>query len=417
MSRFLSTLLNLCLILGLGSVVLLGETLESSPQVALHQPLGARDLERARQLLQADDPGHLTSGADASLALSETDANLAFNYLFKKRFGASARVDLEPRSLQGEITVPLPPNAIDSYLNITLEVQESRGQPRLTGLRLGRLDLPLELDYRMLGDLLSRLFTGEELPLIRAGFRRVHFHEDRMLLVYRWTPELIAGAGDLVLGADGHRIVGIYYRELANALGARPDTLIKLLKPVFRLAGERSIDSDPVVENRAALIALGLYAIDRDAVHLLPEVRTADFPDLPPVTLRQREDLARHYLVSAAISASSDGDLSDIIGVYKEWRDSRSGSGFSFADLAADRAGTRLGQLATATPDVALLIQEIFSEGVSDSDLLPPVTDLPEHISEDAFNQSYGGIGSRRYENMRATIDRQLDALPLYTLH
>ena len=33
----------------------------------------------------------------------------------------------------------------------------------------------------------------------------------------------------------------------------------------------------------------------------------------------------------------------DAIGVYKEVRDSRGGSGFSFNDMAANRAGTRFG--------------------------------------------------------------------------
>ena len=45
--------------------------------------------------------------------------------------------------------------------------------------------------------------------------------------------------------------------------------------------------------------------------------------------------------------------LSDVIGLYKEIEDSRGGSGFSFNDIAADRAGTRFGEKAVASEDSA----------------------------------------------------------------
>jgi hypothetical protein len=39
-----------------------------------------------------------------------------------------------------------------------------------------------------------------------------------------------------------------------------------------------------------------------------------------------------------------------MIGLFKEMTDARSGSGFSFNDMAANRAGTRLGALAVGDP-------------------------------------------------------------------
>lgn len=413
MSRFFSTLFTALLVVALGLVVLLTGAFEAQPLVAAPRTLDSMDSERVRHLVRPDS---LSTGTDASLTLSEVEANLVINYLMMKRLGGGAKIDLAPKSLSGEFTLPLPLNPIGEYLNIALQLQEEGGQPRLTHLQMGRLELPVDLDVRMLSGLVSRLITREELPLIQASFRQVQFQDDSMVLVYRWDPELIANAGDLVLDADERRTVGVYYKELVDAVSTRPKTLANLLRPMFLLARTHSAEGDPVIENRALLIALGLYAVRGDIGLILPQARTARATNLPWVTLQKRVDLARHYLVSAAVTASSDSNLSDIIGVYKEWTDSRGGSGFSFVDLAADRAGTRLGQLATASPALARQVQDRLAEGVSDGDLLPPVADLPENMSEETLNKSFGGIGARRYENMTATIERRLDALPLYRI-
>jgi hypothetical protein len=416
MSRFFSTLFTACLVVGMGLVVLLTGALEPRPLVAASRSLSSADGEHARHLVQQNNSGRSQTGTDVTLMLSEADVNLVINYLLEKRFGGSAQIDLVPNALLGDLTVPLPLNPIGAYLNIALQLQEHAGQPRLTRLTMGRLELPVHLDVHLIGKLSTRLFSREELPLIYARIRQIQFQDDTMVLVYRWDPELITRVGDLVLDADERRIVGLYYQELVSIVRTRPDTLANLLQSMFLLARERAARSNPETENRAALIALGLYAVRRDIGPILPQAQTVGGASLPWVTLQKRVDLARHYLVSAAVTASSDSSLSDIIGVYKEWSDSREASGFSFADLAANRAGTRLGQLATASSALARQVQDRLAAGVSDGDLLPPVEDLPEDMSEEALDQSFGGIGSPRYENMVATIERRLNALPLYRM-
>lgn len=56
--------------------------------------------------------------------------------------------------------------------------------------------------------------------------------------------------------------------------------------------------------------------------------------------LMGEQTFAMHFISSAAIAAYTDTVLSDAIGLYKELEDARSGSGFSFNDIAANRAGT-----------------------------------------------------------------------------
>jgi hypothetical protein len=94
--------------------------------------------------------------------------------------------------------------------------------------------------------------------------------------------------------------------------------------------------------------------------------------------------------------------------------DSRGGSGFSFNDIAADRAGTRFGELATSSEVAAKTLQRRVAKGIVDADLLPKVSDLPEFMPEPEFKRRYGGIGAPAYNAMMRDIEQRLSALPLY---
>jgi hypothetical protein len=75
--------------------------------------------------------------------------------------------------------------------------------------------------------------------------------------------------------------------------------------------------------------------------------------------------------------------LADAVGPWKELADARSGgSGFSFNDFAADRAGTRFGVLAVRDP---ARLQARLAAGLTDADLMPQVSDLPEYLPQSEF--------------------------------
>jgi hypothetical protein len=187
--------------------------------------------------------------------------------------------------------------------------------------------------------------------------------------------------------------------------------MAQLLQPLFELARKRSAgDADAVGENRAALTVLALFANGRHLSKVIPAAR--DWPRARPVRLllAGRQDFPLHFLVSAALATESTSPLSKAIGVYKEVKDARSGSGFSFSDMAANRAGTRFGEKLLQDPAA---MQERLARGVSDDDLVPPAQDLPEYLGEAEFLRRFGGVGAPAYEALVAEIDRRIAALPL----
>jgi hypothetical protein len=98
--------------------------------------------------------------------------------------------------------------------------------------------------------------------------------------------------------------------------------------------------------------------------------------------------------------------------LFKEVDDSRGGSGFSFNDLAADRAGVRLGEKATDSAASAKKLQQSLGRpGLSEADFMPSVEGLPEFMPEPEFKARFGGIGAPAYNNMMQEIERRVGAL------
>jgi uncharacterized protein YfiM (DUF2279 family) len=102
------------------------------------------------------------------------------------------------------------------------------------------------------------------------------------------------------------------------------------------------------------------------------------------LTLQGRHDLAQHFAISAALAAWAGEPLANTIGLDKEVDDARGGSGFSFADLAADRAGTRFGELAVQPARLA-------APSPAGSERPAAATDgLPEPMQTDEFRRRFG---------------------------
>jgi uncharacterized protein YfiM (DUF2279 family) len=181
------------------------------------------------------------------------------------------------------------------------------------------------------------------------------------------------------------------------------------------LAGAPAPDADPVAANRALLLVLGAHAAGRDLELLVPELARAGAPPPVPVTAHGRVDLAQHFLISAAIAALGTPELADAIGLEKEIRDATRGSGFSFTDLAADRAGTRFGEWITASRAQARQARSRLRTGkLATADVLPRVEGLPEFLSAREFERRYGAVGSAAYQAEARRIEARLDALAWY---
>lgn len=190
--------------------------------------------------------------------------------------------------------------------------------------------------------------------------------------------------------------------------------LLRLALPPPDTAGVRERVAD---EHRAFLLVVAFYVNGWRLSALVPEARAWTPAPGRRISLGGRQDLAQHFSVSAAITAAAGSPLADAAGLYKELRDARGGSGFSFDDLAADRAGKTFGHLATESPDSARRFRARLAAGISDAAIMPSIAGLASGLPEADFKRRYGGVGARPYNAVVAEIDQRIAALEFYQLH
>jgi hypothetical protein len=211
--------------------------------------------------------------------------------------------------------------------------------------------------------------------------------------------------------------VSAYLEHLVDSCDQLPrgdERCLGILREAFSLARRRSEAGGPAVqENRAALAAVGIL-LGEERVRLLAGFNPQHtIPRLPGryasgATLRDRNDLCRHFVVSAALTALAGPWLGAVAGLAKEQRDAEGGSGFSFADLAADRAGVQFARRATGSAETARAFQRLMAKPLETADLMPGIEGLRERLSAQEFQAEYGGPGDARYRAALEEIDRRL---------
>ena len=97
-------------------------------------------------------------------------------------------------------------------------------------------------------------------------------------------------------------------------------------------------------------------------------------------------------------------------GRKKEILDSRSGNGFSFADICADMSGVLF---ATHVREENITLAEV-AQGFAVENFVPSLNDLPDDISWDTFQKQYGEGASENFQRQRSEIFHRILALPPY---
>ncbi len=388
---------------------------DDTPLLPPGKAVSVADVERAKRLADRHDPRKQKGAGPRQVALSQADLDALLSQAAKALGQGSARIVLIGGGASLQMSTLIARSPFGPWLNIDAQLRESSSLPKFEALHIGRLPVPAWLADWALERAVTRVGAGEPGRLASEIVQQVRFAPGALHVAYQWREGLGSELGALLVApADAQRLHA-YAQRLSDVVAKTPAaqgvSLSRLLPPLLALARERSAAGDAARENRAALIVLTFFANGRNLALLTPAARNWPAPAPRTVTLAGRDDFPKHFLISATIAAESGGALADAVGLFKEVDDSRGGSGFSFNDIGADRAGTRLGELAVQSP---AKLQDALARGAKEADFMPDVRDLPEFMPEAEFKRRFGGIGASAYQKVMNDIEARIAALPLH---
>ncbi|MBI1396830.1 MAG: hypothetical protein GC151_12675 [Betaproteobacteria bacterium] len=390
--------------------------LDRSPRLERTVVLTPEHVARAKAVLTGSYRSTTRHGDLGTITIRPDDADLAANYLVNRFAHGSASVTLEGGAAHVVATVPLRFGSFVRYLNVDAYAMERPGLPAIGALRVGQLPIPDSLARYAERRALQWLDSNPDYRVGLDAVRRVRFFRWGLVTVYEWQPGLSARVRASAFDAAERARLHAYQDALAGIVAEMPArvSVADLLPRLFTRVRARSTPDTAVAENRSALLVATMYVIRKPMYVLVPEART--WYRAPPrlVTLSGRDDFPKHFLVSATLAAYAGTVVSDAVGLYKELEDARRGSGFSFNDIAADRAGTRFGEYAVRPGGASAAFQVRVSAGLHESAIMPDASDLPEFMPETEFRRRYGGVGAPAYRRMMAEIERRVDALSFY---
>lgn len=376
-----------------------------------------------------------TSMQRSSLRLTQNEINgiIALGMRGIKRL--KGRVNVTPFGIKGAFTFKLPNNPFGHYVNLAGTIIPSQSGLIISNLSIGDIELPGDLAVLIAEIVMNRLLSGKATGTrLVKSIESITVYKSRVTLVYHVIPNLrqivddTKGRAkdirdDLALLGDPTTIK-LYYLKLCDfhknvtRAGEGKISLGLYLNTAFSFAEKRSlIGEGPANENKAGLLALAIFlgstnfnsvvgAIDK-------ETQQRCQPYGRKIVLANRTDLRLHFIYSAALKVISDSGMSFAIGEFKEMLDSQEGgSGFSFADLAADRSGIRFAELALDSFG-ALQVQRMSAEFKQEQVFFPSISALQEGIPQKLFEQR-GGIEGDDYKKILALINDRIEKLPLY---
>ncbi len=361
-------------------LILIVLVLDLSPATPASPPPSAADAQAGQALLHQAESEHNRNALYEWPSLHSA-TRLAAQFSGQSRLAIDASA-AEQHYLAIQASRSL---GLHLWLNARLTVSEGKGVPPLA-LTLGSVTLPADLSRWIIGRALERAQrTYPGLPPLEQIIRDVQI-----------TPQGVRAKLNVPVttllaqqGAAHVRARTLACQAMAALPGSKPIALEQLLNTVF--AGAPT-DAET---NSQLLAQLALIASPAEAARFFPAAGA-----VPPecgladrtLTLQGREDLARHWLMSASLTARFGAQLSNALGFWKELSDSApKGSGFSFVDLAADCSGMMWGARLVTNETAASAANAL--EIISANTLLPPeALTLDEGLPEAEFAKRYGSI-------------------------
>lgn len=422
------TCLVLIFLIPAGLVIMV---VDPSPHVRDTVQIDQTHIQRARQLLEplkSDTPGRRQL---KSLAVTETELNLLVGYGLAELIDTrpvAAKVHLLPETAVIYATIQIPDLILGKWINLAMATRPRPDSLNIEQVQVGHLRVPPFIVQWAAPHIHAKLMEmpryARAISLARE-IQTVNIDNGHLFLQFQWDPLMLADLTDearrqMFSSAHQKRLID-YHNFLvtqASKLTMENPPLTSMLKPLFKRAMENTaLSQDPVAENTAVLQVLAAYVLNQDLSDFLaPENRNRLSSSRPDIVflLHGRQDLAQHFLSSAAITISASGNLARSMGLAKEMEDAKTGSGYSFVDITANESGIRFAEFAVSGPVQARLLQQRMQTVSHETQFMPDVDELPENMSADVFRSWFDTPHSPAFDRLMRRIEARIKACQIY---
>jgi hypothetical protein len=428
-ARFALQIVGTCVVLGAVAAVVGALAIDAEPRTTASAPITSAEKRRLFELLRSNDPRDVPDGETRTLHLSVADLDRLSAWASAATGRGHGKFHIEgPDTASAEASIRLPwPRG--RWLNVAtrvhVKVEADRFDLVIRALRVGGITLPERWLAVLTPMLVAELRNDPRIDGTLATLHHLRIDADGVTATWGRLDLPTGSLAALVWGtnaADVRAHVGAYIGALVEAVARAPagdGRFVVAHETAFALARERSRGRSAVEENRAAIVALGIVLGHERISGVVGDPLDARYAEAlsalrRTTTVRSRKDWVRHFTVSAALVALSWNASSDAAGIFKEERDAGGGSGFSFGDLLADRAGTTFADVATRDESSAAALQERLAGGIEVEDLFPPAADLPEDIRDEDLQSRYGGVGGPLFVRYAQEIERRVASCAAY---
>jgi len=370
--------------------------------------LSNADIQRAKNILSANQQ---TQGKQIKIAFTERDLNVASRYLLNSYTKSQSYLLLKEQSIH--VLVRFHFTYIQFFqrsFNLKFRVLfPTKKSIKITKLSLGSLNIPEFYAEHLLSFALKLSPFQRYLDIIMQNLNSISLQNKQLHISFQLPKNSLGTLQQFLLFSNVNvEALNAYQKQLQlSLLQHNPDWLLSLneiLQPLFLLAEKRSKNNNPIDENKFVILVANQYV--NHSRHLRQ--------DYLPAYAYKRQDITQHFMGAAALSISSNPNLAQMLSTEKEINDAKKHSGFSFVDLAADKAGIHFGSFATESTKTARLLQKKMSRSLHYSEFIPTIKDLPENLSAAEFKKDYHSIYSPQYQFMLQKIDQRITNSAIY---
>ncbi|MFL0799781.1 MAG: hypothetical protein K6L80_04980 [Agarilytica sp.] len=393
--------------------------------------LSNNDLKVATGFLKRVSKQLINTKSGTSLYASQAELSSALRFVQRANNRVDGNVHIRSKEAVFTISFRIPLLGDYYYLNAKATLLESEHGFQWRNGQISSLTLSKSITNTVFEKAVHILLGKHYGTNIISGINDVSIHDDMISMSFSPPSALeygFAKAAKRFSAYSGQSLdfntqrIQHYLAFLVDLTRASPKQNISVSRYIHALMNEAEAQTrlnalSAKDENLAALYALAVQVAPGTFRHFVEDLKVhrLNATYQPMLTLSNRHDLAKHFVYSMALHILSEKGMSFSLGEAKEILDThQGGSGFSFADIAADLTGIRFAEFAIQDTKHAKALQQRVKVSIEEADFFPAIDGLPEGLSDKAFQDQFTDINSEKYLSVIKTIEARINIMRLF---